>query len=241
VVIASKWQQSAKIGFCGTSASGDRSWNKRGAASQSPTRRLAMANPANERPGRYGADMQRARLDGDHMPDRTFGDDENWNDLGGTGVRYGGSSSGGYGTGGAALDYRDVVGSRYDWEHRYSGARQVFPEEGRLRGRGPRSYTRPDQRIREDVSDWLTEDPHIDASDIEVTVESGEVTLSGTVMSRPVKRRVEDIAESVPGVKHVQNNLRIQNRAGVLMGAGRSTGGTPGGSTGGQGNTPTIF
>jgi hypothetical protein len=56
-------------------------------------------------------------------------------------------------------------------------------------------------------------------------------------MSRPVKRRVEDIAESVPGVKHVQNNLRIQNRAGVLMGAGPSTGGTPGGG----GNTPTIF
>jgi hypothetical protein len=91
------------------------------------------------------------------------------------------------------------------------------------------------------VSDWLTEDPHIDASDMEVTVESGEVTLSGTVMSRPVKRRVEDIAESVPGVKHVQNNLRIQNRAGVLMGTGRSTGGTPGGSTGSGGNTPTIF
>jgi hypothetical protein len=85
-----------------------------------------MANPANERPGRYGADMQRSRPDSDRIPDRNFGDYENWNDLGGTGVRYGGSSSGGYGTGGAALDYRDVVGSRYDWEHRYSDVRQVF-------------------------------------------------------------------------------------------------------------------
>lgn len=176
----------------------------------------------------------------DRIPDRRFGDDEYWNDYGGTGVRYGGSSSGGYGTGGAALDYRDVVGSRYDWEHRYSDVRQVFPEEGRHRGRGPRNYTRSDQRIREDVSDRLTDDPHVDASDMEVTVESGEVTLSGTVMSRPVKHRAEDVAESVSGVRHVQNNLRIQSKAGVLMGA-RPSPGTPDSSTGGGGNPPTIF
>ncbi|WEX74353.1 BON domain-containing protein [Sinorhizobium numidicum] len=194
---------------------------------------------ANERPGRRGAGTRGPRP-ADRISERISGDDENWNDYGGTGVRYGGSSSGGYGTGGAALDYRDVVGSRYDWEHRYADVRQVFPEEGRHRGRGPRNYTRSDQRIREDVSDWLTDDPHIDASDIEVTVESGEVTLSGTVMSRPVKHRAEDIAESVSGVRQVQNNLRIQSKAGVLMGARRSTG-TPDSSTGGEGNTPTMF
>jgi hypothetical protein len=60
-------------------------------------------------------------------------------------------------------------------------------------------------------------------------------------MSRPVKRRAEDIAESVSGVRHVQNNLRIQNKAGVLMGVGRGTGGTPGSSTGSGGGTQTIF
>ncbi|WP_051440915.1 osmotically-inducible protein OsmY (plasmid) [Ensifer sp. WSM1721] len=169
----------------------------------------------NEHSGRRRAGAQ-GSCPTDPMPDRTF-DDEYWNDYGGTGVRYGGSSSGGYGTGGAALDYRDIVGSRYDWEHRYSDVRQVFPEEGQYRGRGPRNYTRSDQRIREDVSDRLTDDPHVDASDIEVTVENGEVTLSGTVMSRPVKHRAEDIAESVSGVRDVQNNLRIQSKAGVLQ------------------------
>ncbi|WP_448207387.1 BON domain-containing protein [Azospirillum sp. sgz302134] len=77
------------------------------------------------------------------------------------------------------------------------------------RGRGPRGYSRSDERIREDVSDRLTDDPYVDASDIELTVSGGEVTLSGTVDDRRVKRRAEDIAESVAGVRHVQNNLRV--------------------------------
>lgn len=76
------------------------------------------------------------------------------------------------------------------------------------RGRGPKSYVRSDERIREDVNDRLTEDVWIDASDIDVAVANGEVTLSGTVDDRRTKRRAEDVAEDVTGVKHVQNNLR---------------------------------
>ncbi len=76
------------------------------------------------------------------------------------------------------------------------------------RGRGPKNYTRSDERIREDVNDRLTEDVWIDASEIEVTVENGEVTLAGSVTDRSIKRRAEDCAEAVPGVKYVQNNLR---------------------------------
>jgi osmotically-inducible protein OsmY len=76
------------------------------------------------------------------------------------------------------------------------------------RGRGPKNYARSDERIREDVNDRLTEDVWIDASEIEVTVEGGEVTLSGTVADRSIKRRAEDCADAVSGVKHVQNNLR---------------------------------
>jgi hypothetical protein len=182
-----------------------------------------MANRGPYPGERYYAE-RRPGTRGPARPERAYEDD--WDDLGGSGVRYGGSSSGGYGMGGAALDYRDVVGSRYDYDH--PNLRQVFPEEDH-RGRGPRNYRRSDQRIREDVSDRLTDDPYVDASDIEVAVENGEVTLVGSVMSRPVKHRVEDIAESVSGVTHVQNNLRIQRKADVLMGAGRSTGGGGGG------------
>ncbi len=80
-------------------------------------------------------------------------------------------------------------------------------------GRGPKGYTRSDERIREDVNDRLTDDPHIDASNIEVTVSSGEVTLSGSVTERFAKRHAEDIAERVSGVRHVQNNVRVVERS----------------------------
>lgn len=80
------------------------------------------------------------------------------------------------------------------------------------RGRGPRNYTRSDERIREDVSDRLADDHHLDASDIEVSVSGGEVTLHGTVDSRFAKRNAEDLADSCSGVMHVQNNLRVRDR-----------------------------
>lgn len=80
------------------------------------------------------------------------------------------------------------------------------------RGRGPKNYTRSDDRIREDVCDRIADDPHVDASDLEVSVSNGEVTLDGTVDDRFAKRHTEDIVENVSGVKHVQNNLRIRGR-----------------------------
>lgn len=76
-------------------------------------------------------------------------------------------------------------------------------------GRGPKGYDRSDERIMEDVRERLREDRFIDASTIEVTVKDGEVTLSGTVASRGLKYRAEDLAELASGVRHVQNNLRI--------------------------------
>jgi osmotically-inducible protein OsmY len=78
------------------------------------------------------------------------------------------------------------------------------------RGRGPQSYTRSDDRIREDINDNLTDDWGVDARNITVSVSNGEATLDGTVSTRLQKRRAEDCAEDVSGVKHVQNNLRVQ-------------------------------
>jgi hypothetical protein len=82
---------------------------------------------------------------------------------------------------------------------------------GDHRGRGPKGYRRSDERVREDINDRLTDDRRLDASEIEVAVLEGEVTLSGTVFRREDKRRAEDIAEHVSGVTHVQNNLRLQS------------------------------
>jgi uncharacterized protein (DUF2267 family) len=80
---------------------------------------------------------------------------------------------------------------------------------GEHRGRGPRGYARSDERIHEEVCQRLTDDPWIDASEIEVTVSNREVTLSGTVDNRETRRRAEDCAENVQGVAHVQNNIRV--------------------------------
>lgn len=101
----------------------------------------------------------------------------------------------------------------------------------RYRGRGPKNYTRSDDRIREDVNDRLSDDPHIDATDIEVAVRDGEVTLDGTVHERFAKRHAEDIAERVSGVKNVQNNLRLKEQraartSGTTASASKNVGAT---------------
>lgn len=83
------------------------------------------------------------------------------------------------------------------------------PLSGSHRGRGPKGYRRRDERIHEDVCERLMHDRFIDASEIEVLVENGEVTLRGHVASRGLKYRVEDLAESVSGVAQVRNELKI--------------------------------
>ncbi len=83
---------------------------------------------------------------------------------------------------------------------------------GPHKGKGPKGYTRSDERIKDDVNDRLSDDSFIDASEIDVTVESCEVVLTGTVDSKEEKRRAEDIAERVSGVKNIENRLKVRNR-----------------------------
>jgi osmotically-inducible protein OsmY len=93
------------------------------------------------------------------------------------------------------------------------------------RGRGPRGYRRSDERITEDVNDRLTDYPDLDASDIEVNVQNGEVVLTGTVDDRRSKRMAEALSESVSGVSNVENRLRV-NRGDQSAQTSRSTAGT---------------
>lgn len=80
---------------------------------------------------------------------------------------------------------------------------------GSLSGKGPKNWARSDERIREDVCECLTYHPNIDASEIDVTVKDGEVTLVGAVGDRGSKRLAEDIVEDVRGVRDVHNQLRV--------------------------------
>ena len=61
----------------------------------------------------------------------------------------------------------------------------------------------------------VTDDSWLNASDIEVAVSDGDVTLTGSVRSREDKKRAEALAESVTGVDNVQNNLRIDRGTGT--------------------------
>ncbi|HEX5873939.1 MAG TPA: BON domain-containing protein [Pyrinomonadaceae bacterium] len=105
----------------------------------------------------------------------------------------------------------DAVASWFGDEEAERRRRMDRREE--WRGKGPKGYRRSDERIREDVSDRLSEG-YLDASDVEVTVSNAEVTLTGTVNNRWDKRRAEDVAESVNGVTHVENRIRVKQHSG---------------------------
>lgn len=94
-------------------------------------------------------------------------------------------------------------------ESQFRGAGRDLNGRGEFYGKGPKSYTRADQRMEEDINEQLTRHPYLDATDIEVKVKDGAVTLAGTVRTRECKRTAEDLAEDVSGVKDVQNQLRV--------------------------------
>lgn len=81
--------------------------------------------------------------------------------------------------------------------------------ERQLGGRGPKNYTRSDERIRDDVCERLMQS-WMNSEDVDVRVEKGEVTLTGFVDSRHEKRSIEDAVERVLGVKEVHNQLRMR-------------------------------
>ncbi len=118
--------------------------------------------------------------------------------------------------------------------------RRRMDDQREHRGRGPKGYRRSDERIKEDVNDRLSDDYYLDASEVEVSVQNTEVTLTGTVNNRRDKRRAEDLAESVSGVTNVENRLRVkQSGYGDYSNTGTSTRtptssnvtGTPGSTT----------
>lgn len=71
---------------------------------------------------------------------------------------------------------KDEVASWFGDEDAERRRRRDEMRNGPHRGKGPKNYTRSEERIREDVSDKLSEDSFLDASAIEVSVQDGEVT-----------------------------------------------------------------
>ena len=113
-------------------------------------------------------------------------------------------------------DWRQPVDPDRTWHEERSSREGYSPIDERIesgqghRGKGPRNYRRSDERILEDLNQRLHDDPWLDASDLEISSEGGEVLLTGSVPDKFSKRRAEDLAESIRGVTSVANKLRIK-------------------------------
>jgi hypothetical protein len=99
---------------------------------------------------------------------------------------------------------------------------------GPYTGRGPRGYQRSDDRIREDVCERFSQHGMLDATDVDIIVVTGEVTLRGSVPSRWAKREAEDLTESVSGVRDVHNELRVSQPGTPRSGTSQSGTAQPG-------------
>jgi hypothetical protein len=156
--------------------------------------------------GRFGGQGYGSGMGGGGMGGRGFGGQGYGSGQGYTG--YGGQ---GFGQGYGEQRYGQGYGQGYG-EQREQGeyGRQGQWRGAGHRGKGPMGYTRSDDRIRETVNEALSDDDNLDATHIEVTVRNGEVILSGTVEERHMKRLAEDLVERLPGVKDVQNQIKVQ-------------------------------
>lgn len=156
-------------------------------------------------------------------------------DFGGGGLNQGADGSWGQGYGGsvAPSDYREGLGgeayaggmSGADYE-RSHGARggdfggddrswmdrreeQGRPLAGPHGGRGPKGWSRTDERLREAVCEAMMHDRLLDARGIEVQVEDRTVILAGHVGGASDITLAEMIARRVAGVSDVQSTLTV--------------------------------
>jgi hypothetical protein len=77
------------------------------------------------------------------------------------------------------------------------------------RGKGPKGYRQTDERLRERLCELLTDDPRIDATNIDVQVQDGEITVAGFVDSRRTKFLVEELVANTCDTE-VTNRLQVR-------------------------------
>lgn len=87
---------------------------------------------------------------------------------------------------------------------------EVWLLPGPYSGLGPRGYNDAGDPAGQEVASRLTQHGQVDASNIEITIDNGEVLLEGTVDSEETKRLAQEALESIGGVSSVQNLLQVQ-------------------------------
>jgi hypothetical protein len=184
------------------------------------------------------ADGERGQGDRGYGARRGPGDDHAYGRRD-DGRQHGATDQGGY-RGEPAGDSRRGEGyGRFDGPGSYGGygspasyGAQGWSQGGSMQARprrGPKGYTRSDERIRDDICDHLMRSD-LDVEDVSVRVEKGHVTLEGTVQHRHVKHRLEDIVDACMGVQDIDNRVRVRR-------AGDSERGTEAGSPDRPGNS----
>lgn len=134
-------------------------------------------------------------------------------DLGYTGQSMEGRGAGSQYRAGSSAGYGSGSGYQFGTYQGDTGYQRSY------RGMGPQNYKRPDERIRDDIYERLTDSHEIDARQISVDVSQGNVTLTGTVPERQMRYAAEDLVEGCMGVTNINNQLTVQEAS---SGAGQS-------------------
>ena len=110
----------------------------------------------------------------------------------------------------------------YDDGRPHAGDPPPRAEEPRGYRDDPTAYDRDPRAARRDgpsdrvlwavIMERLEDERRLDLREVKVEVHDREVTLFGTVRHKGDKRRIEDVAD-IEGVRNVQNNLRVRERA----------------------------
>jgi hypothetical protein len=117
------------------------------------------------------------------------------------------------------LDHNVVLSERhYSWSPLEFYGRKLLRRRGggavpkeNFKGKGPKNYSRSDEKIKDDVCERLYRSTDVDASNIEVLVSDGLVVLRGTVKTREQKKRAEFIIEHIVGVRDILNEIRLNS------------------------------
>lgn len=92
---------------------------------------------------------------------------------------------------------------------------EVWLVPGPYSGLGPKGYDSAGDPVGQEVYSRLAQHGQVDASNIEIVIDNGEVLLEGTVDSEETKRLAQEAIESILDVSSVQNLLQVQGNGNV--------------------------
>ncbi len=187
---------------------------------ESPSEVVDEGGPASDASDRFGGGMSEGR-EADNRGMRGTGGEGGYSTLGGNVYPDEGSADDAPSHGdwqrhstGATSGARGQEGFGNPGENTW-GEEQFQAERREEQGRrqansGPRARRKSDESLRQEIRDILTADPELEATDIEVEVEGGAVTLRGAVVDSDARLLAEELVDSLAGVREVHNRLRFE-------------------------------